>query len=479
MRSWLRISFNNGRNREHPIFPWVSQIVRAVYEHRNTIAGVTIEPLVPMEDDLNYKPYVAYQLPPGSSEITRASLYVRAEPSIPASLQIHYSINLLTSEVHDQYFDIHTVVSEEAGSAVSKIRDWLKEEAIRINVSREERIQAEALEKQKMQERRKQKIRAFLSRLSGNKSGDISTFDEDGEDDTTCPLCGEKLVQCKDCEAVSCENMKCDGSKDLSIVGCLTHSEEHYCLSCLSKYSYWSPLGQCPNCNVWSCSPDLNWCPGRPDIIIPNNEGSLLIPTSHKPKPGPCSDCENDGVPSWRSCDNDHCWSRAQYGHLAEMAICFECSPNDGTTCICGQKWNCEDCSSTSSNNSVDRCPGCHAVYCGRCNYIDCCVICSKARLCNDCLEDAGHEDEDGNPTSEVVNLLKICQTCRGKICESCSKLENKSIFQCPWCCSTICKMCAELRACADCKAPLCRRTYCNYRRYHPCIEAEKPMIVD
>ncbi|KAH7914013.1 hypothetical protein BJ138DRAFT_1144726, partial [Hygrophoropsis aurantiaca] len=483
MPSWISISFSNGRNSNHLILPWVLQILRAVYEHCNISASESAsnEPQAPMEDDFNYQPYLSYQVRPGTSELTRASLIVR-ESSGSGPLVTHYAINLLTGQVHDHYEDIHTVVPEEAGSAVSRIRDWLKGEVIRIKESREQRTQAEALEKEKAQERRKQQIQIFSHRLSESTLGDVSSFDESGGDDT-CPLCDRKLVQCKDCDAVSCENVHCAASKLLSIVGCLEHPEEYYCRTCLHKQGSWPQVAQCPNCAAWSCSSDLGWCQGRPETIITFNEESSLAanvqedaiqPRAHHPKPAPCSQCESNGVSPWRNCYNIHCWSRSlQSAPAGDLTLCPECSPGDGITCVCGRTWNCEDCSTASSNTSIDRCSGCHTVYCGICSYIERCVICTKARLCNDCVE-----DEDGQQMSDVVNLREICRTCLEKICESCSKLEGENRYQCPWCSGTICKLCAEFRPCTDCRVPLCRRSRCNFRRCQQCIKGKKAVAV-
>ncbi|KAH7908855.1 hypothetical protein BJ138DRAFT_307259 [Hygrophoropsis aurantiaca] len=489
MLSSLTISFCNGMNRDHLILPWILHILRAVCASGQA----------PIEDDFTNQLYITHQISK-TSELTWASLLFGHASSGPASLPLHCHINLLTGQVHNRYDDTYSVVPEEAGPAVSKIRDYLKGEAIRRWELREQRKQEQALEKEKVQERRKQQVQvhnyvplvlikfplivilaqAFLHRLSENNFGDASSFDESGDDDT-CPLCDRKLVQCKGCDAVSCEHMHCDASKLLSMVGCLAHPEERYCRTCLHKQGSWPRVGQCPNCAAWSCSSDLAWCQGRPEFMIPFNEESSLTansqedaiwPRSHHPKPAPCSECVNNGVFPWIKCHNKHCWS-LRSGPIEVLAVCPECSTGDGLTCVCGRTWNCEDCSTAPFNTSIDRCFECHTVYCGGCNYIEHCVICKKARLCNDCLEVGV-----GQPTSDVVNLQEVCRTCRGKVCESCSELKGENIYQCPWCSSAICKLCAGLRACTDCLAPMCRRPCCNFRRCQRCITGKEPVTV-
>ncbi|KAH7929663.1 hypothetical protein BV22DRAFT_1029294 [Leucogyrophana mollusca] len=456
MPTWTTISFDNPGN-EHPMLTKVLQVLQVVYRNLDP----DNEPKV--IDDVKYRPVLSFQVRQGTSELSIAKIYARERLSGASQVVTHFAIDLFTRQIYDGVEDCHYDAPEEITPVLGELLEYLEGEGRKRKQFEDNRKREEAMAAQKKAEERKQQVQAFFARLLEHGLMNASDIEKYRHSDV-CPFCAFSLVQCNSCGVVSCQRSMCDGSKFASVVRCLSHPEEQYCRKCLDEQALYAPLGQCPECHLWLCWDDLNWCCGRPQDIPGVEETDSARATrserylvrQHPPRPGPCSECVDGGIAAWPRCGNKFCWSRQKFlRHKYGAVICPDCCLN-GLRCVCMRSWTCDDCSSAPFGAPLDRCPRCRSAYCHLyCKYSDHCVTCQKPTLCNDCQEedtDADMLNEDGQLLTEGVELVASCVDCRGKFCNSCNANVNA---KCERCQGVLCNRCAGFDVCGSCRAPL------------------------
>ncbi|KAH7929635.1 hypothetical protein BV22DRAFT_1191857 [Leucogyrophana mollusca] len=348
-------------------------------------------------------------------------------------------VNLDTQQVHELGGEKNQVpIPVEITPLLNKFRDFILRN---LQVADDVAITA----------KKQSNIQAYYERLL--KCGLIEPGlieNQDSKLDTNiCPVCSYRLISCSICSTVACENDDCQGSKIIPFERCSTHHELWCCHPCIDGMGYFAKLAQCPQCEYWYCSSELDWCAGRPLEMPDSTDASLYYSPFttarvHLPKPTPCRTCTINGSPRGTECHILYCWSHISF---RQDVVCSDCSPQNGVSCVCEGTWACDECANTASKSSLAVCPRCLKTYCYEtCDYIDSCTECMRPRLCLDCIEEEGTSDAG-------ADLSTRCEGCGEKYCEIC---EGKRPVPCGACDSNLCKGCLGSAECSRCDGPLC-----------------------
>ncbi|KAG0701760.1 hypothetical protein DFH29DRAFT_925269 [Suillus ampliporus] len=281
-----------------------------------------------------------------------------------------------------------------------------------------------------------------------------SAPDSDGP---RCLICSHHLVACNGCSIVTCSdaNGQCAGADLVTLVPCHTHDNEKFCPSCLTN-EYSGALIHCVYCRSWHCQEFMRKCLGRP---APEHQ----LTRAHSPKFIVCSYCF-PWIATMRECSELDCWSDA-HNKPYVGAICYDCagSKDSHIVCPCGHTWVCGSCAQKKIQESGIRCPGCQTFYCVMCRYINVCMKCQKATLCNDCMEEEMSDEEESSKANKGVVIVMTCDECERTVCTDCCFDERE--FRCQSCNSVRCREC--LGKCYGCGAFLC--TTCLEAGYQEC----------
>ncbi|KAG1820473.1 uncharacterized protein BJ212DRAFT_1031993 [Suillus subaureus] len=468
---------------DHPIYPKIVEIARALARRDSVDGVVTPDEMLP-----SHSSFLAI-LNATTSVLEHSGLHLSRLDPLSRQKTICFSIDLNNMVVRDVTqgsegipdFPLPAdegVQNELKIFITEQVNEWKKDE--------ESRRQEQEIKRKQEHERRRKNAIVFLHRLVELELVDPEVLEHDAPT-TTCPLCSHDLIRCRACGVHACENSSCKASSIVSVVGCSYHDREFFCVPCATPQT-----GRCPICSQWYCMESLSWCVGRPEggtewtpTPRPNHTAFEIIdpikdpdteddhqPISHEhpPRIAPCRDCVRQGLASaWCRCGNLYCWSRNR-NRFRDM-VCSDCEPG-GRTCACSRTWLCGLCSADPSGTPFINCPSCKVVYCQDwCAYIQSCTVCSRTRLCDDCIEEEGDTEQLQLPCPRFTGK---CGICRRHICDNCvPRLSRCS--SCGHCYCHRCRWTEAAHSCKTCASPMCRDCTRNWDDCRQCIDAKYP----
>ncbi|KAG1780286.1 hypothetical protein EV702DRAFT_771408 [Suillus placidus] len=460
---------------DHPIYPKIVEIARALASRDSIDGAVTPDEMLP-----SHSSFLAI-LNVATSVLEHSGLHLSRLDPLSRQKTICFSVdlnNMLVRDVTRGSEGIPDFPLPADEDVQKELKIFVTEQVNEWKNDEESRRQKHETKRKQEHERRKNNAIVFLRRLVESDLVDPEVLERDAPI-TTCPLCSHNLIQCRVCGVHACEKSSCKASSIVSVVGCSCHDREFFCVPCAIPQT-----GRCPTCSQWYCMESLSWCVGRPEgdaqwtpkpnhtafeiidpIKDPHAEDDYQsISHEHPPRIAPCGDCVRQGLASeWRRCGNFYCWSRNRFRDM----VCSDCEPG-GHTCACSRTWLCALCSADPSGTPFIECQSCKVVYCQDwCAYIQSCAVCSRTRLCDDCIEEE-------NDTGQCLLFSEKCGICHRHICDDCVPRLPKC-SSCGHCYCHRCKWTDAAHSCKTCTSPMCRDCTRNWDDCRQCIDAKYP----